>query len=53
MILSTYLQGIETDKQPSKNSSVFVDSKESNDPGESQEREDDDESLEQFPRCAE
>lgn len=48
----TYLEGVDTDEQPSKNSCVFIDCKQSDDPSETKERQDDDESPEQVPACA-
>ena len=50
--LYSYLEGIDTDEQPSKNSCVFIDCKQSNDPCKTKEREDDDESLDEIPACA-
>ena len=48
----TYLEGVDTDEQPSKNCCVFIDCKQPNDPGETKERKDDDEGFEQVPACA-
>ena len=46
------MEEIDTDEQPSKNSCVFIDYKQSNDPCKTKEREDDDESLDEIPACA-
>ena len=44
-----HLEWVQNDKEPSKNNCLLIDSKQSNDPGESQEREEDDESFEELP----
>ena len=46
---NNYLKRVENDKKPSKHERLFIDSKQSNDPGEAKEREDDDERFEEFP----
>ena len=45
----TYLEGVQNYKDPSKNTGLFIDCKQSNDPGEAKKREEDDESFEEFP----
>ena len=44
-----YLERVQYDKEPSKNNCLFIDSKQSNNPGEAEEREEDEEGFEEFP----
>ena len=45
----TYLEGVQNDKEPGKNTCFFIDCEQSNDPSEAKKREEDDKSFEEFP----